>query len=48
MALLRVVPVLPEWKSAELPIYIVYLHRTYVPGKIREFVDYLVREVRNA
>ena len=44
----RLIRILPEWESAELPIHIVYLHRAYVAGKIRAFVDYLVREVGNA
>ena len=38
----RLVQLLPEYESMEQPIYAIFPHRTYVPAKVRVFVDYLV------
>ena len=41
------VRVLPEYETEEQPIYAVFVHRTYMPAKVRTFIDYLV-DVLNA
>ena len=37
----RLVPVLHEFETAELGIFIVYPHRERVPAKLRAFIDHL-------
>ena len=36
------VPVLPQWKAAELALYAVYPSRRHVATKVRVFIDYLL------
>lgn len=38
----RLVQMLPDYESLEQPIYAMFPHRTYIPAKVRVFVDYLV------
>lgn len=38
----RLVQLLPEYESLEQPIYAIFPHRTYIPAKVRVFIDYLV------
>jgi LysR family transcriptional regulator for bpeEF and oprC len=38
----RLVRLLPEYESMEQSIYAVFPHRTYIPAKVRVFIDYLV------
>ena len=38
----RLVQLLPEYESMEQPIYAIFPHRTYIPAKVRIFVDYLI------
>ena len=37
----RLVPLLTEWRSRELPIHAVYPHRSLLSAKVRSFVDFL-------
>lgn len=41
----RLVPLLEEFRPSSSPIYALYPHRTYVPMKVRSFVDFLMREL---
>ncbi|MGI6853751.1 LysR family transcriptional regulator [Mesorhizobium sp. 1B3] len=41
----RLGAVLDEYRPASSPIYALYPHRTYVPAKVRTFVDFLIREL---
>lgn len=41
----RLVSLLEEFRPISSPIYALYPHRTYVPMKVRAFVDFLVREL---
>ena len=38
----RLVRVLPGHTTPEQPIYAVFVHRNYMPAKVRAFIDYLV------
>ena len=38
----RLVQLLPEYESMEQPICAIFPHRTYIPAKVRIFVDYLI------
>lgn len=38
----KLVPLLPDYRSAEMGIYAVYSSRTHLPAKIRATIDYLV------
>ena len=37
----REVPLLPDWRSREVPINVLYPHRPLLPTKVRSFVDFL-------
>lgn len=37
----RMVRLLPEYRTLEQPIYAVFVHRNYMPAKVRAFIDYL-------
>jgi DNA-binding transcriptional LysR family regulator len=39
------VPLLAEWKTAELTLYAVYLSQRQLPPKVRVFIDYLVESI---
>lgn len=41
----RLEAVLEEYRPVSSPIYALYPHRTYVPAKVRTFVDFLIREL---
>ena len=41
----RLVHLLPEYETPEQPIYAVFVHRNYMPAKVRAFIDYLVEEL---
>ncbi len=41
----RLEAVLDEYGPSSSPIYALYPHRTYVPAKVRAFVDFLIREL---
>ncbi|PSJ58890.1 LysR family transcriptional regulator [Pseudaminobacter soli (ex Li et al. 2025)] len=41
----RLEAVLQEYRPVSSPIYALYPHRTYVPAKVRAFVDFLIREL---
>jgi DNA-binding transcriptional LysR family regulator len=38
----RLVQVLPDFETLAQPIYAVFVHRTYMPAKIRAFIDHLI------
>ena len=38
----RLKRILPQYKTVEQPIYAVFVHKNYMPAKIRAFVDYLI------
>lgn len=38
----RLVRLLPDFETLEQPIYAVFVHRNYMPAKVRAFIDYLV------
>jgi DNA-binding transcriptional LysR family regulator len=38
----RLVRVLPEYETLAQPIYAVFVHRTYMPAKVRAFIDHLI------
>lgn len=42
----RLVPVLTEWRSEPMPIYVVYPQTRHLSNKVRVFVDWLVKLVR--
>jgi DNA-binding transcriptional LysR family regulator len=37
----RLIPLLTDWRSRELPIHAVYPHRSLLSAKVRSFVDFL-------
>jgi len=37
---------LPDYATMEQPIYAVFVHRTYMPAKLRAFIDHLVEALR--
>lgn len=39
----KLVPILPEWKSEPMPIYIVYPQTRHVTNKVRVFVDWVAK-----
>lgn len=41
----RLVRILPDWHFEEFDLYAVYLSRTFLPAKVRVFVDFLVSEI---
>lgn len=41
----RLEAVLEEYRPTSSPIYALYPHRTYVPAKVRAFVDFLIAEL---
>lgn len=41
----RLVRILADWHFDELDLYAVYLSRTFLPAKVRVFVDFLVSEI---
>lgn len=43
----RLVPVLPDYDTAELPVIALYPARRYLPAKVRAFIDDLVIAVRS-
>lgn len=44
----RLVRLLPEYETPDQPIYAVFVHRNYMPAKVRAFIDYLVEELSPA
>jgi DNA-binding transcriptional LysR family regulator len=38
----RMVRVLPDHETLEQPVYAVFVHRNYMPAKVRTFIDHLV------
>lgn len=38
----RLVRILPEFQTLDQPIYAVFVHRNYMPAKVRVFIDHLV------
>lgn len=38
----RLTRCLPEYETLDQPIYAVFVHRSYMPAKVRAFIDYLV------
>ncbi|MCV2887371.1 LysR family transcriptional regulator [Ruegeria aquimaris] len=38
----RLVRILPEYQTLDQPIYAVFVHRNYMPAKVRVFIDHLV------
>lgn len=38
----RLVRLLPQYQTLEQPIYAVFVHRTYMPAKVRAFIDHMV------
>lgn len=41
----RMVRVLEEFETPEQPIYAVFVHRNYMPAKVRAFIDYLAENL---
>ncbi len=41
----RLVRVLPDWQTREQPIFAVFVHRNYMPAKVRAFIDFLVENL---
>lgn len=39
------VPVLPEWNMTELDLQVVHLPHRHLPGRVRAFVDFSLREI---
>lgn len=39
--------VLPDYETEDQPLYAVYAHRSYMPAKLRVFIDYLVEMLGN-
>ncbi|HEY1173519.1 MAG TPA: LysR family transcriptional regulator [Verrucomicrobiae bacterium] len=39
------VPILPEWTMSELDLHVVHLPHQRLPGRVRGFVDYCLREI---
>ncbi len=39
----RLVQVLPDWHSGELPIVALYPNRQHLPVRVRTFIDFAVR-----
>ena len=37
----RLVRVLPQYETLEQPVYAVFVHRNYMPAKVRTFIDFL-------
>lgn len=42
----RLVHVLPEWSSPEIPVYAVFPSQRYLAPKVRHFVDYLAENLK--
>ena len=38
----RLVRLLPDYETAAQPIYAVFVHRNFMPAKVRAFIDYIV------
>jgi DNA-binding transcriptional LysR family regulator len=41
----RLIPLLTDWRSRELPIHAVYPHRSLLAAKVRSFVDFLAERL---
>lgn len=41
----RLIRLLPEYETFDQPIYAVFVHRNYMPAKVRAFIDYIVDEL---
>lgn len=39
------VPVLPEWSMSEFDLHVVHLPHRHLPGRVRAFVDFSLREI---
>ena len=39
----RLIRLLPGYETVDQPIYAVFVHRNYMPAKIRAFIDYIVK-----
>ena len=44
----RLMRLLPEHETPEQPIFAVFVHRQYMPAKLRAFIDFLVEELATA
>jgi DNA-binding transcriptional LysR family regulator len=42
----RLVPLLTDWRSREIPIHVLYPHRPLLSAKVRSFVDFLAERFR--
>jgi LysR family transcriptional regulator for bpeEF and oprC len=42
----RLKRLLPAWETIDQPIYAVFVHRNYMPAKIRAFIDYMIETFR--
>ena len=42
----RLERLLPKYETLDQPIYAVFVHRNYMPAKVRAFIDYLVEDLR--
>lgn len=41
----RLIRVLPEYETEDQPIYAMFVHRNFMPAKVRVFIDYIVSEL---
>jgi|GEM_PF-1076511 len=39
----RLMRLLPGYETVDQPIYAVFVHRNYMPAKVRAFIDYIVK-----
>ena len=42
----RVVRIMPEYETLEQPIYAVFVHRNFMPAKVRAFIDHMTEALR--
>jgi DNA-binding transcriptional LysR family regulator len=40
----RLTPLMPEWRAAPLPVYLLYPYASYYPARLRKFIE-LMKEV---
>ena len=44
----RLIPVLSDFPTPEMPINAIYPHRQFVPSKVKSFIDLALKEFHNA
>jgi DNA-binding transcriptional LysR family regulator len=44
----RLVPVLTDFRTPEMPIIAIYPHREFIPSKVRRFIDLVAKEFHDA